>query len=434
MNRFIKKGILTLLTTLIIAVNAYSLEYIETFSSIADSFSSFVDKNAGTTVFPSLDIPSGGREESLGSAFTAVADDISFFEYNPAASCVLKETGLAFFHNSWIADSNIETLSGTIRNDNFGCGAKLKCFYVPFTEYNDFGDRVASSYYSETTAVVNASYNFFNGYYFKGLAVGANAKMAWRAIPDYTDRDTGEIIKHSGISQSALAFMTDVGVLLRFNAAKFFDDRDPNLKVGLTLQNIGVSLTGFKSAQGVHLDDSLPTAINAGISYRFIKPAMIAFDFKQPVNLLDFSKTQMCSFGVGLDVNVTDFVEVMAGFRLKGANPRISLGTEVKLNQFILDFNYTFDLTSSVNPVNHFSLALKMNFGDRGRYVKELEAEGYYEDGLKYYAQGRLDEAVESWEKCLKINPGFTPARNSIKLVSNSKKLFDRVIDIQSLE
>ncbi|MBP5587385.1 MAG: tetratricopeptide repeat protein, partial [Treponema sp.] len=72
--------------------------------------------------------------------------------------------------------------------------------------------------------------------------------------------------------------------------------------------------------------------------------------------------------------------------------------------------------------------------GDRGRYEKELEAESYYEEGLKYYARGQMDLAVEQWEKCLKINPGFTPARNSIKLVSNSKKLFDRVIDIQSLE
>ena len=414
--------------------NAFALDYIDTFSSLADSFSGFVDKNAGTTVFPSLNIPSGGREESLASAFTAIADDISFFEYNPAASCVLKQTALGFFHNSWIADSNIETISATIRKDNLGLGVKLKCFYVPFTEYDDFGFRMASSYYSETTAIVNASYIFFNGYYFKGLAVGANLKTAWRSIPDYTDRETGQIIKNSGLAQSGAAFMTDLGLLLRFNAAKNFDDRDPNLKFGLAIQNLGVSLTGFGTAQGIRLDDALPTAISAGLSYRFIKPVMIAVDFKQPVNLMDFSQTQMYSFGAAIDVNVTDFVEVMAGFRLQGANPRISLGTEIELNKFILDMNYTFDLTSSLNPVNHFSLALKINFGDRGRYQRELEAEVYYEDGLKFYAQGRLDEAVESWKKCLEINPSFTPARNNIKLVQSSKRLFDRVIDIQSLE
>lgn len=434
MKRLCKICITILLTFLIIPVKVFSLEYIDVFSSLADSFSGFVDKNAGTTVFPSLNIPSGGREESLGSAFTAIADDIGFFDYNPAASCVLENTELALLHNSWISDSNVETLAFSQRKNDFGYGAKLKCFYVPFTEYNDFGDRVASNYYSETTAVLNVSYNFLHGYYFKGLAVGANIKGAWRSIPDYTDRISGEIIKNSGLAQSGAAIMGDLGILLRFNAAKFFDDRNPNLKIGLSLMNAGIALTGFGTSQGVKTDDSLPTQLSAGISYRFIKPVAISADFTQPINLTDFSKSQAWSAGVGVDVNITNFVELMAGFRLKGANPRFSLGTEIKLKQFIIDFNYTFDLTSSLNPVNHFSLAAKINFGDRGRKSVELEAEGYYEDGLKYYANGQMEQAVECWQKCLKLNPSFTPARNSIKLVDNSKKLFNRVIDIQSLE
>lgn len=415
-------------------VNAFSLEYIDAYSTLSDAFAGFVDPNSGSTSFPSLNIPSGGREESLGSAFTALCDDAGFFDYNPAASSVLKNTELALYHNSWIADSNLETIAGTWRFNDLGLGAKLKCFYVPFTEYNDFGDRMTSNYYSETTAVLNASYNFFNGYYFKGLAVGANLKASWRSIPDYSDRTTGEIIKNSGLSQSGAAIMADLGILLRFNAAKFFADRDPNLKIGISIQNAGVALTGFGTAQGITIDDSLPTAISAGISYRFAKPVAICADFKQPVNLLDFSSSEKWSAGIGLDVQVTDFLEVMAGFRLKGANPRISLGTEVELQNFTLDLNYTFDLTSSLNPVNHFSVAAKINFGDSGRYSRELEADHYYEEGIKYYAGGQMAKAVESWEKCLELNPSFTPARNSIKLVKNSTRLFDRVIDIQSLE
>lgn len=434
MKRICKICIFLLLTAFIIPVKVCSLEYIDVFSSLADSFSGFVDKNAGTTVFPSLNIPSGGREESLGSAFTAVADDIGFFDYNPAASSVLENTELALLHNSWISDSNVETLAFTQRKNDLGYGAKLKCFYVPFTEYNDFGERAASNYYSETTAVFNVSYNFFHGYYFKGLAVGANVKAAWRSIPDYTDRITGEIIKNSGLAQSGAALMGDLGILLRFNAGKFFNDRNPNLKIGLSLMNAGIALTGFGTSKGVQTDDSLPTKLSAGISYRFLKPVSICADFSQPVNISDFSKSEMWSFGAGVDVNITNFVELMAGFRLKGANPRFSLGTEIKLKSFIIDLNYTFDLTSSLNPVNHFSLAAKINFGDRGRKSQELVAEGYYEDGLKFYANGKMEQAVECWENCLKLNPSFTPARNSINLVKNSNKLFDRVIDIQSLE
>lgn len=419
---------------MLLPVKAYSLEYVDGFSQLSDAFAGFVDPNSGSTSFPSLNIPEGGRAESLGSACTALADDISFFDYNAAASSVLKNTELALFHNSWISDSNLETIAATWRIGDLGLGAKLKCFYVPFTEYNDFGDRMASSYFSETTGVFNISYNFFHGYYFKGLAVGANVKASWRAVPDYTDRTTGAIIKNSGLGQSGAAVMADIGVLLRFNAAKGFADRDPNLKIGFAIQNAGIAFTGFGTAQGITIDDSLPTAVCAGISYRFIKPVTICADFRQPVNLVDFSRTEMWDAGIGVDVQITDVVEMMAGFRLKGANPRFSLGTEIELKQFTVDLNYTFDLTSSLNPVNHFSVGAKINFGDDGRYSRELQAEGYYEDGLKYYANGQMDKAVEAWEQCLKINPAFTPARNSISLVKNSNKLFDRVIDIQSLE
>lgn len=428
-TRFLLIAVIALLP-----VKTFSLEYIDVYSTLSDTFSGFTDKNAGSTSFPSLNIPAGGREESLGSAITGLADDISFFDYNPAASCVLKNTELALFHNSWISDSNLETVAGTWRLNDLGLGAKLKCFYVPFTEYNDFGDRMTSNYYSETTGVINASYNFFNGYYFKGLAVGANLKGSWRSIPDYTDRTTGELIKNSGLSQSGAAVMVDLGILLRFNAAKYFADRDPNLKIGISLLNAGVALTGFGSSQGIKIDDSLPTCISAGISYKFAKPVTICADFRQPINLLDFSQSEMWSAGIGVDVQITDFMELMAGFRLKGANPRISLGTEIDLKHFILDLNYTFDLTSSINPVNHFSVAAKINFGDHGRYINELKADDYYEEGLKYYASGQMEKAVESWEECLKLNPSFTPARNSIELVRNSTKLFDRVMNIQTLD
>lgn len=428
------KIIYSILIFLIIQLNVYSLEYIDVYSKLTDSFSSFVDKNEGTTSFPSLNIPSGGREESLGSALTALADDLCFFEYNPAASSILKNTEFAFFHNAWISDSNLETIAGTWRKNDLGMGFKLKCFYVPFTEYNSFGQKVASNYYSETTGIFNISYNFFHGYYFKGLSVGANLKASWRSIPDYTDKSTNALIKHSGLSQSGLGFMVDVGMLLRFNFAKFFYDRNPNLNIGLSILNAGLAITGFKSAQGIVFDDPLPTAISAGISYRFIKPAVITIDFRQPINLIDFSQTQKWSCGVGLGVNVTKNLEIMGGFRLKGGNPRISLGTQIDLNKFSIDFNYTFDLTSSINPVNHFSLGARINLGDRGRFSRELEAEGFYNQGLKYYANGQMDEAVIAWEKCLSLNPSFTPARNNIDLVKNSQNLFDRVIDIQNLE
>ena len=107
-----------------------ALDYTEISSSLADFFDSFYGKNEGTTGFRSLLIPPGGRSESLGASSTALSDDISCVDFNPAASSLLDETEIAFFHTSWIADSNIESLAFSTRFNNFGVGGKISCFYV----------------------------------------------------------------------------------------------------------------------------------------------------------------------------------------------------------------------------------------------------------------------------------------------------------------
>ena len=403
-------------------------------NSLSDLFSSYVGSNEGTTSFRSLNIPSGGRAESLGTAYTALADDVSFFDYNPAASCILKNTEIAAFHNAWISDSAMETLAGTIRFGNFGMGAQVKCFYVPFTEYNIFGDRVAGNYYSETTAALNVSYNFFSGYYFKGLALGMNVKTAWRSIPDYTDNETDKIISGSGLAQSGAAFMADFGMLLRFNCAKFYDSREPNLHIGLSLQNAGFAITGFGSAKGIQSDDPLPTKLSAGISYHVIKPLTVTAEFRQPINLQNVAKSEQWSAGTGAIIQVTDFFSFLCGFLLQGANPRISAGSEFRVGSVLMNVNYTFDLTTSLNPVNHISLSAKLNLGDRGRKSIQDTADAYYTEGLQYYAHGDFDNAINSWKKVLALDSGFDPAKEGIKAAQTSKDLYQYLLDIQSLD
>ncbi|MBQ7882345.1 MAG: UPF0164 family protein [Treponema sp.] len=73
---WLEKKIIFLTIFFAICIRAYPLA--ETSDSIAESFSSFIDNNEGTTIFRSLNIPTGGRAESLGTAFTGIADDINF--------------------------------------------------------------------------------------------------------------------------------------------------------------------------------------------------------------------------------------------------------------------------------------------------------------------------------------------------------------------
>ena len=112
-------------------------------AALGDLFEYMTDTNEGTTSFRSLLIPFGGRTESLGNAYTGLCDDISYLRYNPAAGSIQKETQVALFHNSWIADSKLETLAFTTRFKNIphlSYGGYVSCFYMPFTEYDLFGE------------------------------------------------------------------------------------------------------------------------------------------------------------------------------------------------------------------------------------------------------------------------------------------------------
>ena len=380
----------------------------------ADSFlDSLDDPNTGLTAFPTLLIPMGGRFEAMGTAFTAVADDAGYIESNPAGSATLTYTELSFYHNDWIADTNIEGVSYTTRKHKLGIGAAGKFLYVPFTEYNTFGERESKGYYSESVLILNTSYNFLSNYDFFGLSVGGNLKVAYRNIPS-------EI--YAG--QSAVAVMTDLGVLTRFNFLKFYSSRDKNTSFGLVVKNIGLKT----------LDDPLPLETTAGFAYSPLRPVIIAFDLTIPLSLNPSEQpAENWSFATGLDVAVTEFFSVQSGFRYRGSNPRFSLGSRMDLEDISFNVNYTLDLTTQVG-LDRFSVASSLNLGDRGRSITSAEVDAYYIEGLKSYADGNLEEAIENWEKALALDPGFTPALANIITAKKTLQLIDEMQSIQTVE
>jgi hypothetical protein len=410
----------------------HPLEYHDSYGAITDFFAATAGDDEGLTVFRSLNVSPGGRAEALGTAYTGLADDISYIEYNPAGSAVLEETELAFFHNAWIADSALETIAWTTRYDHLGMGAAFKCFYVPFSEYNIFGERVSGGYYSETTVTANIAYNFLAGYDFKGIAAGLNIKGSYRGIPDFADNNTDKIVAGSGLEQSGAAVMADLGMLLRFNAAKFYVSRETNLRVGLSLNNIGVALTGF--AHEVQLDDPLPSRIAVGAAYKPFRPLTISLDYRQPFNLYTMEFFHSWSAALGIDVAVTDFFSAQTGFLVQGGNPRISLGGSFTVRRMIVNANYTLDLTSTVAPLNRFSLSVKMELGDKGRALVLRQIDELYAQGLRAYTEERLEEAAAYWQECIRLDPGFDPAKNGLTVVQTAIMLRQRIIDVQTLD
>ena len=397
----------------------------DSYGSISDYLDSIysIDDNAGLTAFPVLNVPMGGRSEGMASAFTAVCDDISFIEYNPAGSSMLPRSEVAFFHNNWIADTKVEGAVFTSRIRNLGLSAGAKWLYTPFTEYNLYGERVSKGYYSEAVAILNASYNFLAGYYFSGLSVGVNLKGAFRFVPDYADAEDN-VIAGSGRSQSAAMAMGDIGALTRINLFKFYYSQEKNTSFALVAKNLGPPA----------LEDPLPTVFCAALSYKPLRPLLFAFDFSVPLNLTEPQLSEKPYFSVGTAINVTNFLSMRAGILFKAGSTRLAVGSAITLNKIALDVNYTLDLLTQLQPLNRISIGVRFDLGDQGRQTVVERVNNLYLTGLEAYSSGRYNEARDNWEEALRLSPRFDPARESLKIMSDLEAVERRIDELQRLD
>lgn len=407
------KAVLFLITAFSLLTFSVHADFSDFYGEIAPEEEQ-LDPNTGLTVFPTLLIPMGGRYEGMGTAFTAVADDAGFLEANPSASSLLDQTQLVFSHNNWIADSNMEGVVYTIRFDDLGIGFGGKFLYVPFTEYDIWGERVSKGYYSETIATMNISYNFLSSYYFYGLAVGTNLKVAYRNVPEEIRPE-----------QSAVGFMGDIGVLTRFNLLKFYSSRSKNFSVGAVVKNLGPFV----------LEEPLPTEATFGIAYSPVRPVTISFDFTLPFSFNpDQFPAEKWSIAGGTDIVFTSFFSVQMGFKYRGGNPKISVGSNLNLEKIRFVLNYTLDLTTSSNSADHFSIQAQLKLGDRGRAEVQARMDEWYTAGLEAYAEGRLQEAVDYWNKVLELDPHFQPASEMKETAKRAISLQKEMEAIQEIE
>jgi hypothetical protein len=393
-----------------------------------------IDDNAGLTAFPVLNVPMGGRAEGMAGAFSAVADDVSFIEWNPAGSARLTKTELAFFHNNWIADTKVEGAAFGMREKNLGFAASTKWVYTPFTEYNLWGDRVSKGYYAEGLVILNAALNLFPGYYFRGLAVGINVKPAFRFVPDYADSDsdettidTDEVIPGSGASQSAVALMADLGFLYRGNFLKFYNSRDENFSLALVARNFGIPDVTFKL-----MEDPLPSEVVAGVAYRPIRPLILSFDFSLPLNLYDLNLSEKPYYSAGFSLTVSRFLSMRGGLRLKAGGTRITIGSDISLEKVVFDINYTLDLATQIQPLNRVSVGVKLDLGDRGRSRIAKQVDEFYLAGLDSYSQGNDTDAKRLWQEALELDSTFDPALEGLSAIRASEELQRRVRQMQT--
>ena len=132
-------------------------------------------------------------------------------------------------------------------------------------------------------------------------------------------------------------------------------------------------------------------------------------------------------FNSGISIQFTSFVSFLAGFSLKGANPRFSTGFEFEVLKIRLNLNYSLDLTSSLAPVNRISLSAKILLGDKGRSIIDSKVDEYYQLGLKYYSEAKWEDAIAVWQEALKLNKRFDPAIQGIQSARYQIEMFKQI-------
>jgi hypothetical protein len=374
-------------------------------AGIADYLEGIYGADADLSAFPLLTLPFGGRAEGMGSAFTAVADDASFLESNPAGSSRLRHTELALFHNRWITevsgDTLVETLAFARPFGNLGLSAGGRWLSSPVNEYNAAGGRLSGYYYSEAEVILNGSYYFPLGRRFSGISAGASLKGAFRNIP--------------GTDLSAASVMGDIGVLGSFNLFKFYSS--PEWNVGLAFKNLGPPAG----------TEALPTLGALGLAYRPLRPLLVSFDFFLPLDLRNFEIPEKPYFATGLEFLCSDSLSLRGGLRVKSESLRLTLGGALKLYQgerpwaLSLDLNYSMDPLFKARSGNRLGLGLRLDLENRREAAEISPAQALYIEGLEAYSRNDYAGAQRRWREALELDPHFLPAAEALAMLEENQ-------------
>lgn len=363
------------------------------------------DNHPGKEQFLQFLIPSGGRYEYLGVSFTALADDASFFEANPAGSAGLSRGEVALFHHSQIHDSHTETVSFARRTQNTGYGASVRAFSSESDLKSFFGGNSGSSKGKQGkgfVAIANASHTFCGQYRFKGVSFGCNFKMGFR----------------KGKTGSHVTVAGDLGLRAAFSVAKNFGSNEPNMHVGLVLKNAGISVK-TNGSEVKHLNP----AIAVGFAYRPVYAFLFSLGLQQT---LTKKESPVCS--VGFMFFCTQHVTLLASAACKGKAYALSGGAEIRIGSFHLDMGYRYDQIFQAAHPHHVSVGLKWLIPNGGTQADQaLLVKESYLVGLRFYDQRRYQEAITAWQLTLRQDPGFEPAAEGIERARRFLKLHEKL-------
>ncbi len=285
---------------------------------------------SGTEGAAFLDIPVGAEPAAMGSAYTALAQDIYASVYNPAGLGFLDSTQLAGQHLSYLETLNYEYAGIAVpfkksRTAMAGSVQYLGSGDIQGLEDDGLTPHNYSSYY--------AAYNLSMGHALREkVAVGLTGKMIHAQLDDV----------------SASAYAVDLGTLYRLR-------RD--ITLAATLRNLGSQLK-FED-QG----DSLPLAFHVGAAYRPSLRGLVSSE-------LVYSKTGQVNWRLGGQWQPMEMFSLRMGYRtdtLKELSALAGFSTGIGLHLWGHELAYAWLPYGDLGDTHYISLLLKFSPRDQAQ-------------------------------------------------------------------
>jgi len=379
----------------------------------------------GTPTGKLLSIETDPNVNALAGTYCGYVKDLVGYEANIAGIADLKDKHLKLGYYDWLLDTSIQYIAfgmpfvGIPYIKQGVAVAGLKFLSVPeFSNKNDWG---------EDSGILDAS-NFifslgFASKYKSYLKYGLNMKYGYQG---YT------LDENSLISVSSFCF--DLGAQYRWKYIKLPITKKKkyyiyNFQTGIALQNFGFNTS----------DDSLPRRIKLGLSFPFVytpvNQAIFLFDINRSLYTLGSLIESDYRFNLGLEYNYKKIIYVRTGlkFGYDESSFTIGVGLQKQLGSFLSMFSYSFGSHNELGNLNNGGASAKfeeISLRPPLPPEKQILVDYHYYHGLSYFVQDKLEQAIQEWEKVLKIDPGNPDAKSRIE---ETQKLLNRNNDIESI-
>ncbi|MDD5688434.1 MAG: PorV/PorQ family protein [Elusimicrobia bacterium] len=293
-----------------------------------------VQAGVGSSAMQFLKVGVGAKQEGMGGAQVAVAEDVNSVYWNPAGLGSVSATEFSFMHLSYFEGISYEYLAiGHPINESSTIG--LQIMYLNYGNIDKTLEDAAGAY-DTVGSVGTFGAKDIGGAISYGkqvdetINVGGSLKMASQKID--SDNTTG--------------FGIDLGV--EYVPVK------GGIQLGLAVQNIGSKVGS----------DSLPGNIKAGLGKK-----LSAFEGENNLTIaadvnygLDSATTKE---NIGMELVIAEMIGIRAGYKLGYDEETYTLGGGFKINGESSTFNidYAFVPTKDLGDTHRISLGIRFGGG-----------------------------------------------------------------------